>query len=187
MINKVEVGKKYRLINIRGFLNYGDNSYYNASLIKRGVFDSDNCVVIDKLDGCGWGMVNSHIVISAREFPFFELVEEKPKTITPETEVTITTTYGELAGVYYVMGNVNGKVRGKMFWSIVGELLGDSDNRIFWENEPNQPLINYQPVQEEWESLFFKSKEQQEKELAIKQKRDMIAELEKEIKELGGE
>ena len=34
---------------------------------------------------------------------------KEPKVITPETEVTITTTYGELAQVYFVMGVVTGR------------------------------------------------------------------------------
>lgn len=191
MIDMVEVGKKYRLIDKDGWLNYGGNSCHNASLLRRGVFDSDNCVIIDQLDGRGCGLVNYDVVISAKEFPFFELVEEnemgheEPKIITPETEVTITTTYGELARVYYVMGAANGATH-KILWGKVADLLGDSDHSIYWGNKPKHSFINYFTVQEKWESLFFKSKEQQEKELAIKQKRDMIAQLEKEIEQLGG-
>lgn len=112
---------------------------------------------------------------------------KEQKIITPETEVTITTTYGELARVYYVMGKVAGKDRGRNLWWAVADLLGDSKHAIYFANEPNNPDIYYGPVQEKWESLFFKSKEQQQKELAIKQKRDMIVQLEKEIKELEGE
>lgn len=191
MIDKVEVGKKYRLINKEGWLTYGDNSQYNTGLIKRGVFDSDGCVVIDKVHHVNYGFVGGNVVISAKEFPFFELVEEntkseEPKIITPETEVTITTTYGELAKVYYVMGNVIDKKCSRMLWATVADILGDSNRSIYRENVPNNPMIDYRPVQKEWESLFFKSKEQQEKEVVIKQKRDMIAKLEKEIKELGG-
>lgn len=195
MIDKVESGKKYRLIDKEGYASspkYG--SVNRQLLVDKDVFDENMCVVIQYVaNGCG--MTDGALVISPTEYRLFELVEEnemqpeEPKIITPETEVTIviTTTYGELARVYYVMGRVNGKQRGQALFATVANVLGDSNRSIYWENEPDHPIIDYRSVQEKWESLFFKSKEQQEKELAIKQKRDMITKLQKEIQELGGE
>ena len=42
-------------------------------------------------------------------------------------------------------------------------------------------IIDYEEHQEDWEALFFKSKEQQEKELVINHKLKLIEELKKEI------
>lgn len=193
MIDKVESGKKYRLIDKEGYASspkYG--SANRQLLVDKDVFDENMCVVIQYVaNGCG--MTDGALVISPPEYRLFELVEEnemqpkEPKIITPETEVTITTTYGELARIYYALGDVNGKTRGKDVWTVVGDTLGDLGHSIYFGNEPNLPTVDYTSIQEKWESLFFKSREQQEKELAIKQKRDMIAKLQKEIQELGGE
>lgn len=197
MINKVEVGKKYRLIDKQGYVSCKLNGSLNKHLVAEGCFDSDLCVVIDEVDNGGWGKSSGNFVISTNEYRFFELVtdesptEEISKEITPETEVTITTTYGELARVYCVIGRVNGITPNKNLFAIAGNLLGDEDRSAYRKIHsitntlPN--LINYNSIQKEWESLFFKSKEQQEKEMAIKEKRAVIAKLEKEIKELEGE
>lgn len=200
MIEKVEAGKKYRLIDKEGYCSYSSNAGYNRSLLKEEqYFDKKLCVVIDEVDDEVWGKVKGEYVISREEYPFFELVEEDDvgteeskvittdkEAITPYTEVTITTTYGELARVYYVTGRVNGRDYGKSVWSIAKDLLDDESSSIYWGNKPNLELINYHAVQEQWEALFFKTKEQQEKEIVIKEKRAMIAQLEKQIEQLGG-
>ena len=195
MIDKVEVGKKYRLIDKEGYVSHSKNSYFNRRLVdNKDIFDENLCVVITYVTN-GHGRVHGNSVISPNEYHLFALVEEnemdakEPKTITPETEVTITTTYGELAKAYYVMGMASGKTRGKLLWATAGDLLGDSNRSIYRENPSGQEriVIQYRSVQEEWESLFFKSKEQQEKEIAIEQRRKMIAQLEKEIGELENE
>ena len=190
MIDKVEVGKKYRLIDKEGYLSYDHNSVYNANVLG-GCFDENLCVVVDEVNHNGWGMISGEYVISRGEFRFFELVEEdaqdeEPKVITPETQVTITTTYGELARVYYILGFSNGMSHGTCLWNLAASLLGDKDLTIYDAHRPEIGRIDYNSVQKKWESLFFKSKEQQEKELAIKQKQSMIAQLQKEIQELGG-
>ena len=196
MIDEIEVGKKYRLIDKEAYTSCHMHSAYNRRLLKdKHIFDENMCVVITHVDS-DYGISHDMNVIAPSEYHLFELVEEekedvkvseKPKTITPETEVTVTTTYGELARAYYVMGNVNGKVHGELLWSIIGNLLGDSSRSIYFANEPKDQSIDYRSVQEKWESLFFKSKEQQEKEMVINEKRALIAKLENEIKELEGE
>ena len=191
MIDRLEVGKKYRLIDKEGYMSCKGNRNYNRQLLAdRDVFDENACVVITTvLEGYG-GRVGLDCVISPDEYRWFELVNEdnmeneEQKVITPETEVTITTTYGELARAYFVMGAVTG--RRATLWKTVGDLLGDNSRSIYTEFNPvtNIMIIDYEVHQEDWEALFFKPKEQQEKELAIKQKREMIAELEKEIMRL---
>lgn len=185
MIDKVEVGKKYRLINKEGYVSHPLLGNYNRQLIAdKDIFDENICVVISRVNrGCG--ISNGVEVISTNEYHLFELVEEnvmnskEPKVITPETEVTITTTYGELARAYYVMGKANGKIHGNSLWTDISNLLGDTNRTIYWKNEPEHPTINYHLIQEEWESQIFRTKE-----IAIKQKRKMIAQLEEEIKQL---
>ena len=45
----------------------------------------------------------------------------------------------------------------------VGDLLGDNNQSIYTEFNPvtNLMIIDYEEHQEDWEALFFKSKEQQ--------------------------
>lgn len=188
MINEIEVGKKYRLIDKEGYMSSKYNGNYNRRLLATvGVFDENMCVVITaEREGCG-STAGMYSVISPNEYHLFELVDEdsmenkEPKVITPETEVTITTTYGELARAYFVMGAVTG--RRATLWKTVGDLLGDSSRSIYTEFNPvtNIMTIDYEEHQEDWEALFFKSKEQQEKELVINHKLKLIEELKKEI------
>ena len=184
MINEIEVGKKYRLIDIEGFVTCKGNGNYNRRLLNdKNVFDENMCVVITtEREGCG-GTDEFEYIISPNEYHLFELVNEEPKVITPETEVTITTTYGELARAYFVMGSVTGRRGEATLWKAIGNLLGDKSRSNYTKFNPVADLmvIDYAKYQEDWEALFFKSKEQQEKELAIKQKREMIEELKKEI------
>ena len=74
MIDKVQLGKKYRLIDVECFLG-GLNPIYNRHLLDAGVFDSEDCVVIDEVDdglGYCWGIP----VIHKDEYKYFELIEE---------------------------------------------------------------------------------------------------------------
>lgn len=193
MIDKVEAGKKYRLIDAHAYVNDSRSRAYNKIIIEKGYFDVGLCVVIDEVNEDGYGKSSGEYIISQDEREFFELVEEndevqEPKEVTPETEVTITITYGELLRAYCVMGGVNGPSTDKDLFFIAGNLLDDKDRskyrKIHSIANTLPALINYNSIREEWESLFFKSKEQRKKEIAIEQKRKMIAELEQEIKQL---
>lgn len=184
MIYEIEEGKKYRLIDVEGFVTFKGQAEYNRRLLSnKDVFDENLCVVITTEGGGFGGNDEKKYIISPDEYHLFELVNEEPKVITPETKVTITTTYGELVRAYFVMGSVTGRSGEATLWKTAGSLLGD-ESRINYTNfNPVADLVvvDYAKYQEDWEALFFKSKEQQEKELVIKQKREMIAELEKEI------
>lgn len=192
MIDEVEVGKKYRLIDKEAYTSGHMHSEYNRRLLNnKHIFDENMCVVISHVDS-DYGISHDYNIIAPSEYCLFELVEEnemkteESEVITPgtTTEVTFTISYGELARAYYAVGKVNGTTHGKSLWSIIGNLLGDTDYSIYLENNPDHSTINYIQVQKDWESLFFKSKEQQQKELAIKDKRALIAKLENEIEEL---
>lgn len=190
MINEIEVGKKYRLIDKKGYVTCKGGGNYNRRLLKnKNVFDENMCVVITTEHQGYGGTEEKEYVIAPNEYHLFELVDEdsmenkEPKVITPETEVTITTTYGELARAYFVMGSVTGRRGEATLWKAIGNLLGDKSRSNYTKFNPVADLmvIDYAKYQEDWEALFFKSKEQQEKELVINHKLKLIEELKKEI------
>ena len=76
MIDKVEVGKKYRLIDKEGYTSCPNNGNPNRRLIAdKDIFDENMCVVITCVTkGCG--LVHGNSVISPNEYHLFELVEE---------------------------------------------------------------------------------------------------------------
>ena len=76
MIDKVEVGKKYRLINKEGYVSDTPHGWYNRKLLTATtIFDENMCVVIERV-GNKHGVVNGEVVITPAHYPLFELVEE---------------------------------------------------------------------------------------------------------------
>lgn len=77
MINEIEVGKKYRLIDIEGFMTCKGNGNYNRRLLNdKNVFDENMCVVITtERGGCG-GTDEFEYIILPNEYHLFELVGE---------------------------------------------------------------------------------------------------------------
>ena len=77
MIDEIEVGKKYRLIDKEGFVTFKGNGNYNRLLLNdKNVFDENMCVVITtERVGCG-GNDEKKYIISPNEYHLFELVDE---------------------------------------------------------------------------------------------------------------
>ena len=76
MIDKVEVGKTYRLIDKDGYFNF---SSQNKELYER-CFDGDKITIEGLYDGGDEGVVDGWIVIIPDEFKYFELTEDdKPE------------------------------------------------------------------------------------------------------------
>lgn len=76
MIDRVEAGKKYRLIDKESYVTGHNNAYFNYRLLTdKDIFDENMCVVIQYVDK-GYGKVDRKAVISPNEYHMFELVEE---------------------------------------------------------------------------------------------------------------
>ena len=105
-----------------------------------------------------------------------------------EDKVTIEITYGELARAYYIMGAVNGRVRGnpsESLWAQGEKSFNKSLEELckFKAIHP-APLVDYLPIQEKWESLLFPKSEEQKKieelEETINKAKEQIEELKQE-------
>lgn len=102
------------------------------------------------------GEIGQRIVIGSDELKYFKLKEEtmqQPKHIRPEDEVTITTTYGELAKVLILLAKANGKHRGNLF-DVLRNLFGIKgacSDMI----KGKLPTIDYVKVEQEWLAELF--------------------------------
>lgn len=80
MINEIEVGKKYRLIDKEGFVTFKGSEDYNRRLLNdKNVFDENTCVVITVECGGFGGNDAKKYIISPNEYHLFELVGEDMK------------------------------------------------------------------------------------------------------------
>ncbi len=129
---------------------------------------------------------------------YWKLVEHRPKhneenrkMISPEDEVTITTTYGELAKVYAVLSGTNGESRGKDLWDLCSELLCDSyavtRNKKYWSfglhKKTPAELLNYTEYQDAWEKHLFQPKET-EQQRKIRELEETIKKAQEQIQSL---
>ena len=79
-----------------------------------------------------------------------------PKNIKPEDEVTITTTYRELATVYAIYGSVNGAGNSYLFKKL--ENMLDYNRKVYDKvigNKTKEQILNYNQYQKEFETLLF--------------------------------
>lgn len=120
---------------------------------------------------------------------YLELVKDK---VSPEDEVTITTTYGELAKVYTVMGKVNGHQYGKTLYRISDNIFTDNEikNKRIFDSVRNlswEGLKDYNSYQKEWIKALFgeqESEEEKAKALKIKELEESINNAKKQLEEL---
>ena len=185
MIDKIEAGKTYRLIDKEGYIEKCE-----ANLIfYMGLFQED-CIKIERVGEKGEGLVSNDlpgvtdVAISRCEYKYFELVEDKPKPIRPEDEVTITTTYGDLARAYALLGRAKGKTFGdESLFSKIAVLIDPYGEKYDNFNFPDDAyMLDYYSYQQKWLDTLFPQKTEQE--VAIEEKQKEIDRLEKEIKEL---
>lgn len=105
-----------------------------------------------------------------------ELAPLKKAPIKPEDEVTITTTYGDLAEVYAVMGAVCGASFGGCVWGIAKGLL-DPNQKVYNSLRPNLTgHIDYSSFQGEWLAALFTKEDPKTNQL-----NEVISTLEKEL------
>jgi hypothetical protein len=104
-LTKLEAGKTYVFKDELACILWSDideNDYI------RSEFYDDGFAIDEVYDGDGY--IWDNCIIIADELKYFKLKEEEtmhqPKHIRPEDEVTITTTYGELAVALYFLGEV---------------------------------------------------------------------------------
>lgn len=104
-LTKLEAGKTYVFKDELSCIIWSDIDENDCI---RSVFYDDG-FAIDEVHECD-GYICDNCVIMMDELQYFKLKEEKtmqqPKHIRPEDEVTITTTYGELAVALYFLGEV---------------------------------------------------------------------------------
>lgn len=80
MIYEIEEGKKYRLIDVEGFVTFKGSEDYNRRLLSnKDVFDENLCVVITTEGGGFGGNDEKKYIISPDEYHLFELVGEDMK------------------------------------------------------------------------------------------------------------
>lgn len=100
----------------------------------------------------------------------------KKAPIKPEDEVTITTTYGELAKAYAILGEANGSDFGNSIWRIARGLL-DYNQEVYDHNPPTlTDLIDYSCFQDEWLAALFPKEDPKTNQL-----NEVISTLEKEL------
>jgi len=185
MITKVEAGKTYRLIDKEGYLAH--NSFNKPLYVK---YFLDDTVTIGEVCHSS-GVVDDYEIITSDEYKFFEEVvseESSPKIIKPEDEITITTTYGDLARAYYAVGRINGKDYDKNIFDIACEVFKDNPvhNLPSMFEGPNYHSFQSQFEKELFDKLNKNAKEQLQKQEELAKIDAQIAELQQKRKELEG-
>ena len=97
MIDKLEAGKTYRLIEKEGYFE----SYHNNKTLFNTYFN-DNCITIDSVDSWGDGLSDKctdWCIITNDEFAYFELVPEH-SSLPNYTPCNTLTCCQELAAEY---------------------------------------------------------------------------------------
>lgn len=155
-LTKLEAGKTYVFkdeYNKQEWLDHSVGNYRVLHQYNEG-FTIDTVTL-------GSGFIGTTNVIIKDELKYFKLKEEKimqqPKHIRPEDEVTITTTYGELARAYAILGKVGGMSYGTGLWSIIGELIdgaGSVYDRMVWRKDLEE-AGSYSKYQKEWLAALF--------------------------------
>lgn len=153
-LTKLEVGKTYVFKDEESKALYMSSYTGNSIRYNRHYKDGFKIESISAV-GCGW--VDGSNVIDEHEMKLFK---EKTMSIKPEDEVTITTTYGELARAYAVLGKVNGKTIGKeVLWCTIRKLLEDPFQEIYNKeitlDRSIEDLADYAAIQEDWLNSLF--------------------------------
>lgn len=120
-----------------------------------------------------------------------QLMEEAgmtKKKVRPEDEVTITTTYGELAKAYAILGRVNGHNYGEDLWVSASRILGEMSGYKAYATLEHQDIAtraNYNSYQDQWIETIFGS-QKTKAQIAVENLRKKAEELLTQAKELEG-
>lgn len=108
--------------------------------------------------------------------------------IKPEDEVTITTTYRELALCYAVLGKISFKGEMKL-WIKLREML-DPEQRVYDSliySKDFSELEQYSKIKDKWEGLLFPQKPvETQQQIQIRELREQAEALLQKAKELEG-
>lgn len=106
--------------------------------------------------------------------------------INTEDEVTITTTYRELARVYAILGKVNNAAFSSLFKQVAALLDPDYKKYAkFVSPIDKSNILNYHSYQFSWEELLFGEQETQHQ-IQIRELREQAEALLERAKELEG-
>ena len=112
------------------------------------------------------------------------------ENIKPTDEITITTTYGELARVYAVLGSAScGKLlAGEDIWRKCQSIF-DPDQKIYDAIIPDSDVrvMCYATYQKEWLDALFPQETETESQRKIRELRETIEKAQRQIQELEGE
>ena len=161
-LTKLEVGKTYVFKDdvARGSYLAGNccNTQYCEEFYSQG-FKLDN-VETSHYKSYVYGMVSGAVVIDKDEIKYFKLKEENVMPIKPEDEVTITTTYRELAVCYAVLGKIHQGGNEESLWSKLKGILDPEQkvyNALIYEKDFYK-IVKYNEYSSVWESLLFPQK-----------------------------
>lgn len=184
-LTKLDVGKTYVFKDEASkskYLNhYRANKYFFSNYYKDGFSVS---TVTDEGDGC---YEDGNTVILIDEMKYFKLNEENVMPIKPEDEVTITTTYRELARLYVIMGKCNGDTNGELFVKLKSllDIGGDKYDKLIRPMSSARDILNYNEYQSKWEGMLFGEQETQQQ-IQIRELREQAEALLEKAKELEG-
>lgn len=180
-LTKLEAGKTYVFKDDETKQAYLCGSYKNLEYFKNRYSEG---FILEYVNNYSSGIIDGESVIGADELHLFKLKEEPMQNIKPEDEVTITTTYGELARVYAVLGNVNGLGYGEHLWHQLVEIL-DPEEKVYNGlvcSKKEEELMDYASYQKEWLNALFPQETDQQKQ--IRELREQAKELLKKAKQL---
>jgi hypothetical protein len=109
------------------------------------------------------------------------------KNVLPTDSITITTTYGELAKAYAVIGRMNGEDFGENLFSTISKLMDEGDKVLDSNIRPDswKDLGNYYSYQKQWlEAIFPAYKQKTEAQLKLEELQKTIEDAQRQIEQL---
>lgn len=182
-LTKLEVSKTYVF---KGESCAGE--YLNNKIQNKGYFQEyywGGFKINRVWNNCGF--INGLLMIASDELKYFKLKEEDVMPIKPEDEVTITTTYRELARLYVILGKANGNTNGRLFVKLKSllDIGGDKYNKLIRPMTSARDILNYGEYQSKWEGMLFGEQETQQQ-IQIRELREQAEVLLQKAKELEG-
>lgn len=185
-LTKLEAGKTYVFKDELACIIWSDIDENDCI---RSVFYDDGFIIDEVYEGDGY--ICDNCIIIMKELQYFKLKEEEtvqqPEYIRPEDEVTITTTYGELAVALTLLGEVSSESNeGLTLYERILELF---DVKYLNLPEVVGKNINFHEVKDEVYAILFPQPTSVESptQRKVRELREQAEELLAKAKELEGE